>query len=266
MRAALFFMCFSTIGVWGLGPVMAILGRESPWYDMAIQFFLHFQFNGWFVFGVLALVFKQLDHLFIPAKLRNAFFYTLIAATVLTYAQVVVPDFRTVPVLWADGMGVHLQLAALLLLMYILFRTGDLLVPSTRKTENMFLHFILVVYAGKAALQYALFFLDAGFSYTLNRYLSIGFIHLTLLGVFTLLLAVFYSRVFSRFSPVAVFAWKMFALGFLLSEGLIFYQGLGIFPALPNYHHLLFGVSALMTTGVWIVFANFILKRNSNRF
>ena len=59
LRTALFFMVFSTLGVWCLGPAVGIMGKASAFYQIAIQFFLHFQFNGWFLFAVLALFFKQ---------------------------------------------------------------------------------------------------------------------------------------------------------------------------------------------------------------
>ncbi|MCB0446175.1 MAG: hypothetical protein KDD03_01425, partial [Gelidibacter sp.] len=45
LKACLLFMLLSTIGVWCLGPAVATLGQTSAFYQIAIQFFLHFQFN-----------------------------------------------------------------------------------------------------------------------------------------------------------------------------------------------------------------------------
>src|SRR6478609_2620755 len=60
LRTALAFMLLSTLGVWCLGPAVGLMGKASAFYQIAIQFFLHFQFNGWFLFAVLALFFKQI--------------------------------------------------------------------------------------------------------------------------------------------------------------------------------------------------------------
>lgn len=48
----------STIGIWILGPTSAILGKTHDLYFLSIQFFLHFQFNGWFVYVVLGLLYS----------------------------------------------------------------------------------------------------------------------------------------------------------------------------------------------------------------
>src|SRR5690606_35939766 len=43
LKMALVFMLLSTIGVWCLGPAVSMLGQASAFYQIAIQFFLHFQ-------------------------------------------------------------------------------------------------------------------------------------------------------------------------------------------------------------------------------
>ena len=60
LKASLLFMMISTIGVWCLGPAVSILGSTSAFYHIAIQFFLHFQFNGWFLIAVIAVFFHLL--------------------------------------------------------------------------------------------------------------------------------------------------------------------------------------------------------------
>jgi hypothetical protein len=50
LRTAFVLMIFSNLGIYALGPATAIFGRFSNYYDLCIQFFLHFQFQGWFFF------------------------------------------------------------------------------------------------------------------------------------------------------------------------------------------------------------------------
>ncbi|MCB0375138.1 MAG: hypothetical protein KDD04_04390, partial [Sinomicrobium sp.] len=63
LKTALFFQVFSTLGVWMMGPIMATPLRQSSFYYLAVQFYLHFQFNGWFIIAVLALFFKYSEDL-----------------------------------------------------------------------------------------------------------------------------------------------------------------------------------------------------------
>ncbi len=58
LKWALGFMVISGLGPLALGPLAALGWRESPVYLLAIYFYLHFQYNGWFVFFLLA-VFQQ---------------------------------------------------------------------------------------------------------------------------------------------------------------------------------------------------------------
>lgn len=53
---ALFFLCLSSLGPYALGPLMATGNRNSPLYQNAIYFYLHFQMNGWMLLGALSLM------------------------------------------------------------------------------------------------------------------------------------------------------------------------------------------------------------------
>ena len=50
-------MLLSTLAIWSIPPIMIKMGAGSPIYQAAVQFYLHFQFNGWFIFAVLGLFF-----------------------------------------------------------------------------------------------------------------------------------------------------------------------------------------------------------------
>ncbi len=84
LRASLLFMLLSTLGVWCLGPAVGLMGKASAFYQIAIQFFLHFQFNGWYLLAIFALLFHFLN--IKDSKLFRTFFYLLISSTILTLA------------------------------------------------------------------------------------------------------------------------------------------------------------------------------------
>ena len=54
-RMAVILMFISTIGIWAMGPIVSGGGFGTELYYWSIQFYLHFQLNGWFWFGALAL-------------------------------------------------------------------------------------------------------------------------------------------------------------------------------------------------------------------
>lgn len=61
IRTALALMVLSTLSLWAIGPIMALGMREHEIFYLAVQWFLHFQFNGWFLFMALGLWFVQLS-------------------------------------------------------------------------------------------------------------------------------------------------------------------------------------------------------------
>ena len=61
LRASLFFLVFSTIGTLALGPILSAGLKGTAIYYASIQFYLHFLFNGWFIFAVIAVFFQVLS-------------------------------------------------------------------------------------------------------------------------------------------------------------------------------------------------------------
>lgn len=55
MRWALVAMVISALGPVVLGPLAALGYKETIWYRLAIYWYLHFQYNGWFILQMLAL-------------------------------------------------------------------------------------------------------------------------------------------------------------------------------------------------------------------
>src|SRR5690606_29378477 len=88
LHSALAFMILSTLGAWSLGIITNIEGKDSPLYLTAIQFFLHFQFNGWFVFGVLAILCNVIFQREIQPNRRlfKLFYFSLLVSTIVTFA------------------------------------------------------------------------------------------------------------------------------------------------------------------------------------
>jgi hypothetical protein len=115
-RAAIVFMIVSTLAIWSIGPILMGGFRSSTFFHLAVQFFLHFQFNGWFIFAALALALRWMEQrgIVLPAKRLRLFFILLVVSCMLTYALAVAWSNPLPIVFGINGTGVTLQLAALL--------------------------------------------------------------------------------------------------------------------------------------------------------
>lgn len=60
LKASLVFMLLSGIGPLALGPLAVLDMRSSPLYELAVYWYLHFQYNGWFICFLLALFIQRL--------------------------------------------------------------------------------------------------------------------------------------------------------------------------------------------------------------
>ena len=65
MKSALFCLFISSLGPFAI-PVIKAHSMNVDHIKLAVNFYLHFQYNGWFVFGLLAIIFKCL-----PEKLTK---------------------------------------------------------------------------------------------------------------------------------------------------------------------------------------------------
>ncbi len=56
IKGALIFLCLSSLGPFAVGPLAALGLKNSPYYQDAIYFYLHFQMNGFMFLGSLGLL------------------------------------------------------------------------------------------------------------------------------------------------------------------------------------------------------------------
>ncbi len=257
LRTALFFMIFSTLGVWCLGPIIGLLGKVSTFYQIAIQFFLHFQFNGWFLFAVLAL-FIKLAKLIIEAEKFRLFYTLFVASTILTLALPVSWYLSNPVFYWLNALGVVLQLfAALLFIRFIRpqFQSFFTALPTITKTVYSFALFSLAL---KVVIQLVVLVPElAQVSHQIRNFV-IGYIHLTMLGIITGFLFGFALQNDFLNSRNRIQKWgiAIFLLGFVTTEILLFLQGIWFFfgkGAFPNYYQNLFLSSIFLPAGLLLL-------------
>ena len=86
-KSALLFFALSSIGPFFLGYLKANELHNSNLYRFTIYFFLHFQYNGFFFFGILSLFLKLIEHAVSAADITRIKYgtYVLIASCIPAY-------------------------------------------------------------------------------------------------------------------------------------------------------------------------------------
>lgn len=257
IRTALILMVISTIGVWLLGPIKAGWFGNSVVYYASIQFFLHFQFNGWFTFAALALVFHQIEQSgqHISKQHFRWFFGLLLTSVVLTYALSVAWSTPEEWLFWINGTGVIVQLFALGVFLAIVWKHRQVFLIKGGHLLNTLYALAIISFAIKILIQTAVVIPQvAVMSYTIRQFV-VGFIHLTMLGSISLyLLAVLNSHQNNILSNYANNSGLiLIALGFVFTEGLLFLQGTFLWMALgflPLYYELILIASVFIPLGI----------------
>jgi hypothetical protein len=263
LKASLLFMLVSTIGVWCLGPAVSMLGQASAFYQIAIQFFLHFQFNGWFLIAVLALFFHLIN--IEDSKQFRLFYKLLIVATLLTLAlpiQWIAPHHI---LLGLNFIGVSLQLVALFLFFKLIKPKQNQSLQYKSKLTHYLYKFALLCFVLKVLFQLLTIlpeFLDV---VNENRNFVIGFIHLLMLGVISGFLFSFILKGnLLTYSATLYIGISCFVLGFILTELLLLIQGYKFYIGsgmLSNYYLLLMLSSILLPLGILLLIINLFTQR-----
>lgn len=259
VKSALIFMTISTIGVWCLGPAVGLLGQASAFYQIAIQFFLHFQFNGWFLIAVIAILFHKLEVK--ASKEATIFLRALILSTVVTFA-LPIQWFANHPLLyWFNGFGIILQLIAL----FYFIRITKVPLQHNLKHQSLLLKtlywFSLICFGIKIVLQTVSIVPMFSTAVYEHHNFVIGFIHLTMLGVVSgFLFAFLFQAKIIQLNYSSKLGVYLFLLGIISTESILFVQGALWYlqeGMLPHYFDILFIASILLPLGILILFLSY---------
>ncbi|MBP6183797.1 MAG: hypothetical protein KA479_02585 [Saprospiraceae bacterium] len=229
LRIAIFFLFFSTLSLWAM-PIIILAGLQGKaLYYQAVQFYLHFQFNGWFIFSIIALFLHQIHSrgIIITNLLATWFLRLLVISTFLTYAMAVTWSNPSALLFSINGMGVIIQLSALFVFLALLKQHIPTLKQRIFGWERWLLSISFVCLVLKIVVQSAVVLpFIATISYTIRNYV-IGFIHLILLGAITFYIFSETVRrgMLSAAKPSVHWGLILIIVGFTGSEFLLFFQG-----------------------------------------
>jgi len=254
---ALMLNVLSAAGPLFLAYMMATKNIDHNLYLGSVYYYLHFQYSGWFFFGGMGIIANYLSFVSLN-KYFKVFAFTVIPTFFLSVLWFKLPGWLyTITVL-----ATFLQLFAWLVLIFNLWKHFK---QKTVTWLSYFFYISAIALTLKFMLQAisiipSLSQLVFGF-----RPIVIAYLHLVLLGVYTLLLIGFlFGQKVIRPSKASRLMAFIFIIGVLLNEFFLGIQGVAAFAYLPVpfINELLLGAAIVLLIGSMGMFCVHICQRN----
>ena len=258
-RAAVLLLVFSSLGTFVLSYLMATHNIDARKQLAAVYFYLHFQYNGWFLFACFGLFHQWLQHHGIILKRTKMLFRVFAIAAVPTYFLSVL-WWKDMPN-WLYGLVCLLTIAQFIAwfgwFMEIMKRRKELISIS-----SVLVRFLLLVvglaFCIKLVLQVLSLLPDLSQLAYGYRPIVIGYLHLVLLVIISLfILAYTLTHKYVRENRVSAFGLYLLVVGILFNELVLMVQGLsGMLRVYIDYtHQSLVVASAVICVGILVVFS-----------
>jgi len=265
IRIALWYMIISSIGPWMLGVIMQTSGQESSLYKNAIYFYLHFQYNGWFIIAVIGIFIHVLEQhtILFSKKTFNFFFYLLNSGVITTFFISILWMNPPILINGLAAIGSIFQLIAFVLLLKLITKNKQKL----NSLISIYLSYILkisgVLFLIKLILQLTVCFPFIADIVSYNIDFVIGYIHWVFLGVVSIpiLAFLFYYQLAINNKIFLI----LYLFGFILTESLIFYKGIINWFQLNiinNYYYYLAISSGIILLAIFGIFLTQFRNKN----
>ncbi len=265
-KTAIIFNALSSFGAFWLAFMMATKTLQQNNYLASVYFFLHFQYNGWFFFAVMGLIFSRIEHIRLFQKPLQNIFILFVTACVPAYllSALWLPIHPIV--YWIVVLSAIIQLFGWYLFIQLIRRNKTTFADSFPKVGRWLLLLAALAFSIKLLLQTgstipSLSKLAFGF-----RPIVIGYLHLVLLGVISIsLIGYMISFQLIRTGKSFVMGVKVFIGGILINELLLMIQGVsGLdYHIIPYIDQSLFLAAIIMCSG--IILMNLHPKINNQR-
>lgn len=203
IKIGIIFHLFSSIGPYGLGPLMALEMQDSPWYRQAIFFYLHFQYFGSFFLWMLAILFQKTTILLSKNKL-----ILIVISLLFLYAHSLDFSFDHILIKIAGGTGA-------VVLLSVIFSLKSFFIHQNTAYKLFFGILVLICFLNCVGSIPSIADLVP-----INRFLLIAWLHLLFLGMY---LPFIWIEIGVKINKKV---WLLYAFFIVLSETIL------VFPAL----------------------------------
>jgi len=223
VKISLIFFLLSTLGPFTLGYLMSSGLGHSKWYSFSVYYYLHFQYNGFFLLGILGLFFKILED-------RSIAFSIPLAEKGIRWTAFACLPAYFLSTLWASPGQIFTMIGFVggILQLLALFWLIKSCSANPRQIKNIFtsasvilLWIVLILVLLKETLQLiSAHPLVAQLAYEFRTYVM-AYLHLVLVGIVSLFIIVWYiEQRLVKLSQARIFI-LLFVTGFLGMEFLL---------------------------------------------
>ncbi|MGL2962789.1 hypothetical protein ACSVH2_03080 [Flavobacterium sp. RSB2_4_14] len=265
-KAAIFFNIFSALGTFALAYMMVTKNIHQDEYLASIYYYLHFQYNGWFFFACMGLLFSFLN----LKAIENPFYATVFKLFFISC----IPAYFLSTLWWHLPLWVYvLSVVAAVIQVFAWFRFLWLVIKNRKDHLENFpfsLRYILLFVGFAASVK---FLLQLGSTIPALSQLAFGFrpiviayLHLVLLAIITLFLLFYmYANHFIHYTKQIKFGVVTFSIAVLLNEIVLAVQGIASFSytVIPYVNEMLFAVAILLVFGIGFT-AFYSVKKSKN--
>jgi hypothetical protein len=266
IKASLLLYAISSVGPFSLAYLMANKISGQDLYFGSVYFFLHFQYNGWFLFVCFGLFFNYLHR----AEFLNTAFYSKRIFYVLFITCFPAYFLST---MWMDlpiviriiaTVAAIAQLISLAYIFKLFVNTKELLSKNLNILTKKLWVMVLIAFVIKLVLQ-CLSTIPSLSQYAFGfRPVVIGYLHLSFLGIITFFIFGYIQQVVTL-SRIGIYT---FIVGVLITEITLMLQGfenIG-FSALPFANYILFIASIVITVGLSFIVIKIAKPQLNNYF
>jgi len=265
-KAAIFFNIISSLGTFYLAYMMATKDFIQDLYLSSIYYYLHFQYNGWFFFASMGLLFgflnlRKSEHLFYETMFK-LFLISCIPAYFLSILWLDLPIWLYV----ITVIAATIQVFAWFRFLMILLETRRNSLENYSPLFKYILLFVSFALSIKLLLQLGStvpFISQLAFGF---RPIVIAYLHLILLAIITLFLLFYiYANHLVFITKKIKYGVLLFSIGVLLNEIVLAVQGIASFSyfVIPFVNEMLFAVAIILFLGIGFT-AYFSIKKVKN--
>lgn len=258
-KASLIFSVLSSAGTFCLAYMMSAKIVDQNLYLASVYMFLHFQYNGWFMFAGLGLLCGKIEKFTSEkAKLKTVFILFTIACVPAYFLSILWAPFihKIYPIL---AIAVLAQLAGWLILLKIIFRNKEILSKQLGNNGKTLLILSGIAFSIKLILQTgslhpALSQLSYGF-----RPIIIGYLHLVLLGVTSIfILGYIVSFKLIPVNKMLIRGIFIFVAGVIINELFLMIQGIAAlcYTGIPHINEMLLGAAFILLAGIFMMYVS----------
>ncbi len=255
-KVGLFLGVLSSVGTFSLAYMMVTKVVHQNWYLAAIYFYLHFQYNGWFFFACIGLLYSILpENIRNTRELKNVFLlfaFASVPAYFLSVLWLPLPGWLFIIIIISSIA----QVVAWLMMLNVFYTKNEQIAQNVSLTGKWLMALSGLALTVKLCLQLgsnipALSKLAFGF-----RPIVIAYLHLVLLGVITLfLLGYIFSSPTYKIQKITFYGIIVFVAGIILNEVVLMIQGVASFSytSIPYINVVLLGVALILFFGILLI-------------